>query len=201
MARQDRFMQEVRTSIGVGVTDAAIQDALWQTLNDICREAYVWRETVEVPLIVDEIEYTVAVSGADIVQVFSVAHLTLDVTGVYYELGKLYIASDAPTAADVTAGPVYLIVALTPTVQALTDVEQWIPTDLWDTLHQALVAGAKYRLMAQPAKPYSNLALAQLHAREYRGLKAVERQRAATGNIIGAQQWRFPAFYVASRRQ
>lgn len=200
MALNDRLFQEVRNVLP-GVIDEVITQELWSTLNDLCREAYVWRETVSIPLEIDKVQYTVSVPDAVIVQVFSISHETLNVTNVVYEYGTVLINGTAPKGNDVAAGPMYLVVALAPAMVPAVAVEEWIPVDLWTTLHQTLVAGTKARLFGHAAKPYSNLVLAQFHGREYKGFKAVERQRAATGNTVGAQRWRMRPFYVPSRRQ
>jgi hypothetical protein len=200
MALNDRLFQEVRNVLP-GVIDEVVAQELWSTLNDLCRDAYVWRETVSIPLEAGKVQYSVDVPGAVIVQVFSISHDTMDVTNVVFEFNTVLINSDTPDSGDVTAGPMYLVAALAPALSPSATVEEWIPIDLWSTLHQVLVAGTKARLFGHAAKPYANLVLAQFHGREYKGLKAVERQRAATGNTVGAQRWRMPQFYIPSRRK
>jgi hypothetical protein len=199
MALNDRLFNEIRNVLP-GVLDEVITQELWSTLNDLCREAYVWRETVSIPLQIDTMQYTISVPDAVIVQTFSISHETMDVSNVVYEYGTVLL-STAPKGNDVAAGPMYMVVALAPAMVPSAAVEDWIPVDLWTTLHQVLVAGTKSRLFGHAVKPYSNMVLAQFHGREYKGLKAVERQRVATGNTIGAQRWRMRPFYIPSRRQ
>lgn len=200
MALQDRLLQQLRTVLP-GATDIAITAELWEVWNDVCRDGYVWRETIEVPLVAGDQSYTITVSGAEVVQVFSVSHDTMDVSDVVYEFGTLQLISASPTAADVAEGPLALVVALAPALDPGGDVEAWMPSDLWSQLHHVLLAGVKAKVMAQPAKPYSNPQMAAFHAREYRGYKAAEKRRVATGNREGAVTWTFPPFAVPSLRR
>jgi hypothetical protein len=198
MPLYDRLMTEVRNVLP-GVSEPVIKGELWEVLNDMCRDAYVWRESVTITPVADQTQYVVSVPEAIIVQTFSISHETMSIRGAVFEFDTLTLMA-APTAADVAAGDIYLAVALAPSLTPNADMEQWIPSDLWATLHQAFVAGIKARMFAQPAKPYSNMALAQFHHREFKSLKTIERQRAATGNTVGARRWGFPQFYVPSRR-
>jgi hypothetical protein len=198
MALQDRLFQQLRVSLP-GAVDEVITEELWEVLNDICRDGLVWRETLDVTLVAGDIDYSVGVDGAEIVKVFSVHHETMDINNVIYEFGTVVFVEGVPTATDALT-PMKLVVALVPALTPGVDVEAWIPSDLWTLLHQALLAGVKARMMAHPAKPYSNPQMAVFHLREYRGLKAVEKRRAEVGNRQGAQTWVFPPFAVRSVR-
>lgn len=192
MALQDRLFDDLRVSLP-GSTDAAIKQELWATLDDLCRDGHVWRETITVALVVNQDEYLITPAGTEIVHVFAIDHPTLDLTNVTYEYGKILIASDSPLAADTTS-PLFVVAALTPSLNPGADVEAWIPSDMWSEHYQTILSGVKARMMAQPAKPYSNPQVAVYHARDYRSRKAVARHRVRTGGVPGAQMWRFPSF-------
>jgi len=209
MALQDRLFQEIRVTCP-GVTDDLIAHALWETLDDVCRDAWVWRETIEVPLTADDVTYTVSVPGAEIVYPFEVSHTTLDVSQSVYEFGTLALNPEVPSAADVAEGPVYLVAALAPSLPSGSDlgdanpvgpVEGWIPRDLWSLLHQTLTCGVKERLMAMPAKPWASAQMAAYWHRCYRSHKAIERRRAQIGNREHVRTWNYQPFLVPSRRQ
>jgi hypothetical protein len=209
MALHYRLFQEIRVSCP-GVTDELIAHTLWEALNDVCRDAWVWRETVEVPLTAGVVTYTVTVPGAEIVYPFEVSHATMDVTCSMYEFGTLLLAVE-PGADDVAAGPVYFAVVLAPSLPSGTDpadanpvgsnIEGWIPRDLWSLLHQTLTCGVKERLMAMPAKPWASAQMAAYWHRCYRSHKAVEKRRAEVGNRKHVRTWNYPPFLVASRGQ
>jgi hypothetical protein len=209
MALQDRLFQEVRISCP-GVTDDVIAQALWETLDDACRDAWVWRETVEVPLTVNNATYVVSVPGAQIVYPFEISHLSLNVSKTVFEFGKLVLNPDLPTATDVANGPAYFAAVLAPSMPSGNDpadvnpvgpdIEGWIPKDLWGLLHQTLVCGVKERLMAMPAKPWASAQMAAYWHRCYRSHKAVERRRAQIGDREHVRTWAYPSFFVPSRR-
>lgn len=208
MALHDRLFNELRATC-TGVTDVLLAHTLWETINDICRDALVWRKTLEVDLVEDQIEYPITVPGAEIAYALSVAHPTLNANDITYDDGMLVFSGAAPTIDDVDAGPLYFTVALAPALPSGTDVadtnpippdiEDWLPAALWPLLHQSLAAGMKERLMAQPAKPWASAQLAAYWHRSYRSQKAIEKRRAYVGNQIGVQPWRFPIAYLPSR--
>lgn len=209
MALQDRLFQEIRVTCP-GVTDDLIAHALWETLDDACRDAWVWRETIEVPLTAGIIGYAISVPGADVVYPFQVTHATMDVSQSVYEFGQLVINPGTPSASDVAAGPVYFVAALAPSLPSGSDpgdanpvgpVEGWIPRDLWSLLHQTMVCGVKERLMAMPTKPWASTQMAAYWHRCYRSHKAIERRRAQVGNREHVRSWNYQPFLVPSRRQ
>ena len=209
MALQDRLFNEVRMSCP-GVTDDVIAHALWETLDDACRDAWVWREAITVPLTAGNPTYTVAAPGAEVVYPFEITHSSLDVSGAVYEFDKIVLAT-SPAQGDVDAGPVYFTAVLAPALPSGSDpadtnpvgsnVEGWIPRDLWGLLHQTLTCGVKERLMAMPAKPWASAQMAAYWHRCYRSHKAIERRRAQVGNREHVRTWNYQPFLVPSRRQ
>lgn len=209
MALQDRLFNEVRMSCP-GVTDEVIAHALWETLDDMCRDAWIWRETIEVPLVAGSPTYLVTAPGAEIVYPFQVSHQTLDVSQTIYEFGRLVLNPGVPSASD-AATPVYFVAALAPALPSGSDpadtnpvganVEGWIPRDLWGLLHQTMICGVKERLMAMPAKPWASAQMAAYWHRCYRSHKAVERRRAQVGDREHVRTWNYQPFLVPSRRQ
>jgi hypothetical protein len=191
MALSDRLMDNLRVNLP-GATDNAIRLELWNMLDDFCREALAWRETIAVPLTIGQLDYVITPLGTLIVQAMSVDHATLDVTGTTFEIDTLSLVN-APSAGD-AATPAYVVAALTPDLSQGSDIENMIPADMWSKWHRAFVDGTLARMMAQFAKPYSNLQLAAYHQRSYRSDRAVARRSAATNDIVGAQLWRFPRF-------
>jgi hypothetical protein len=191
MALSDRLMDNLRVNLP-GATDNAIRLELWNMLDDFCREALAWRETISVPLTAGQFDYVITPAGTLIVQALSVDHATLDVTGAVFEIDTLTLAI-APTAGD-AGTPAYVVSALTPDLSQGSDIENMIPADMWSKWHRAFQSGTLARMMAQAAKPYSNPQLAAYHQRCYQSDRAVARRSAATNDTVGAQLWRFPRF-------
>jgi hypothetical protein len=174
-----------------GVLDQVIDIELWNTIDEFCRVSDAWRETAPIALVAGDDLYTIKPAGAEVIEVQGIVHPTLDTSGVVYELGEVGFSS-VPTADDVAAGPFFVTMTLTPSLDAGTDVENWIPGDLWSQYYQAFLSGTAARLMGQPAKPYSNPNLSVFHARRFRNFMAQARYEVEAGSVKGAQFWSFP---------
>lgn len=189
MALTDRLMDDLRGSLP-GATDAAIVRELWNTINEACRTGWVWRETYGVTLIEGQSQYDIVPADTDVVQVLSVSHPTLDVSGAVAEFGKLYLTTP-PAAADVGV-PLALVLVLAPALSAGPDPEALIPQDMWSTFHQMWLHGVMGRMMAQPAKPYTNPGLALFHRRSFVRDMTQAKLQIRTGSVPAAQLWQFP---------
>lgn len=189
MALQDRLMNDLRVRLP-GATDAMIQREIWSLLNDFCREGLAWRENVEITLVEDVSTYDIAPVGTEVVLVYGVSHATMALNGAVYSFGKLLLTVE-PTASDVLT-PVFVDAALTPALTAGLDVESLIPADMWSEHHDTILNGVLGRLLAQPAKPYSNPALAAFYVKSYTIQRAVVRRKVRTGGVMAPQTWRFP---------
>jgi hypothetical protein len=212
MALHDRLFNEIRNTC-TGITDASLQQALWETLDDACRDAWIWRETLDVTMIAGEDVYPVVVPGAEVVHGLNISHPTMDTTSILWDdtAEVLVLTELLPTANDVGSGPLLFTAVLAPSLPSGTvpadpnpvpvNIDDWIPPHLWDLLHQTLACGMKERLMAMPAKPWGNAQLAAYWHRCYRSHKAVEKRRAYVGNQRNVQTWAFPTFLIPSRRK
>jgi hypothetical protein len=191
MALSDRLMDNLRINLP-GATDNAIRIELWNALDDFCREALAWREAIQITLVPGTYTYEVAPAGTEVVRAFSVDHTTFDVSTAVFEFNTIAFTV-APTIADVV-DPLFVVAALTPALAQGADIENLIPSDMWSRWHRAILAGTLGRMMAQPAKPYSNPQLAAYWQRKYQSDRAIARRSAATNDVQGAQLWRFPRF-------
>src|SRR5688572_17710874 len=100
MAVTDRLMTALRNDLP-GATDAQIINKLWEAVNIACREGWVWRETITIPLIAGVTTYNaITPSGTEIVHAISIDHETLDLYDSVYEFGTLVLGTE-PTAGDV----------------------------------------------------------------------------------------------------
>jgi hypothetical protein len=190
MALHDRLMQNLMAKLP-GATEALLHAELFNTIDEACREGWLWRETISVPLVEGNDTYTLAPAGTEVVYVFSIAPEEDTVGGVLYEYGKLTVV-DLPTAEE-EGMKVYAVVALTPSHDVDTEnVEGWIPGDMWSEHYQMFMSGVMHRMTAQPAKPYTNPQLAVFYGRKFRSDLAYARRKVDTGGVPGAQRWRFP---------
>jgi hypothetical protein len=189
MALTDRLFDNLRVALP-GATDNAMKMELYNVLDDFCRDAFVWRETIEIPLVEGVDTYLVTPEGTEIVRVYNIDHATFDVSNATYEFGQV-LFDTLPTAADIET-PAYLTAALTPALTQGADPENMLPADMWTVWHRPILAGTKARMMGQTAKPYSNPQMAILWHTEYVQQKAVAKRYTETGGQPGAQLWGFP---------
>jgi hypothetical protein len=189
MALNDRLFASLRTDL-IGVTDPLLTSKLWEVIQTMCREGWLWRETIEVTLSADDSTYTLAPAGAEVVHVISLDHETLDLYDSVYEFGVLTLGT-APTAGD-AAEPLYVSTVLTPSLTAGEDVENLIPEDMWSEHFDLMRRGMLAEFLGMPAKPWTNPQLAAFYYRDFRGKLATARRKVEVGNVRGGQLWRFP---------
>lgn len=67
-----------------------------------------------------------------------------------------------------------------------------IPDWMYDMYFQDWLDGSLSRLYSMPTKPWSNLQLAQYHAKRFRNEMAYRKQEAARGFAYDVPTWRFP---------
>jgi hypothetical protein len=113
------------------------------------------------------------------------------VTGAIFDFGTVALET-APTAGEVADGDMYLIAALTPSLDAGADTENLIPSDMWSEHYDLFRAGVLSGMMTQPAKPWTNVQLATFYGRDFSNRLGTARHKMNTGGIPGAQRWRFP---------
>ncbi|WP_374309876.1 hypothetical protein [Methylocella sp.] len=76
-----------------------------------------------------------------------------------------------------------------------------VPDWLFDKHMGALLDGLLARMMTQPAKPYSNAAMAQYHGRRFENGVNLARTETRHGTLASGQRWSFPrSFQVRSQR-
>jgi hypothetical protein len=185
----NRLMDTLRVHLP-NAKDGTIELELFNTIDEWCRETLTYNETLEITLTAGVVNYDLTVAGKTLVAITSWEHASLDVTdGVVDEDTDVIALGVAPTAADVAAGPLFVEVIYVPT----NDVApaSLLPEKLWTRHYQALIDGVLSRMMAQPAKPYTNERLAAYHARRFR--KHIGQARAdVLESFVGDQPWSFP---------
>jgi hypothetical protein len=70
------------------------------------------------------------------------------------------------------------------------------PSWILDKHFDTLLSGVLFRLMKQPLKPYSNVAMAKFHYQKYVSGRALARAEVERANTFGTQNWNFPRDFV-----
>lgn len=180
-----------------GAQDAWITLELFNVVNEFCRASGGWQDIEPITLTAGVTTYNITPSQTEILEVVSVAHPTLNLSQAAYSQGKLALLT-APSANDVTAGQLLVTLNLTVDLDPGTDVEHWIPADMWRTHYEVFLEGALGRMMGQKSKPYSDPQLALFHMRRFRSLMAQAKHAVEANNVPDGQSWKFPFF--ASKR-
>lgn len=173
-----------------GARDNIIKIELFNTLNDFFQGSNAWREDIEVAITPGVTSYELLPSGpAKIVQIMSV--LDANNLPVRAQLGlisgELELFETPSSNTNFTAQ-----VALT--VADPVDREGYPVFPMWvlNLYMNGIISGVLSRMMAQPAKPYSNAQLAVFHTRAFNNTIANARIEGNRGFTYGTQKWRFP---------
>lgn len=192
----DRLLGNLRVHLP-GAQDSWIQLELFNAVDEFCRTALPWLDTLSIPLVEGQVTYHITPPQTEILQVISHAHPSVNLTQTTYSLGTM-VLTDVPDAEDVAKGPLLVVVSLTPAYDPGSDVEHWIPSDMWGTWYELLFEGTLGKMMMQAAKPYSNPTGAIYHTKRFRALLGMARQIVAAQSQYDGQPWRYPFF--AGRR-
>lgn len=190
-----RLMNNLRVSLP-GAIDSAIQLEIFNVLDEFFQTTKAWREDISFSTAVGDTSYDIVPTG--ISQIDTLLYV-LDANS-----SPVDAAMETPGTVTLRVAP-SVVQALTATV-ALTVTDpvdrdnypifpQWLLAKHMDTI----LSGVLARMMAQPAKPYTNAALAAFHQRKFDGGSSKARIEARAKNTFGTQTWRFPSSFSVRR--
>lgn len=157
---------------------------LWSAIEEFCNRSTYWREQVTWNLAAGQRDYDFnPVAGnavaAWVMRVEGLVKFNVIPVAILHDLGDVSQARSG--CAEVACRPSRLDPYLPGFI-----IEQWFDT---------LLAGARQRLFAQVAKPYSNAAMAEYNLKLFRAGIRRARDNVTRGNVAGGTAgWRFPYF-------
>lgn len=198
-----------------GVHRSVFKRQLILACREFFEQSFAWQADMgPIPVLAGQNTYQLSpfTAYADIVGVLSVQANGVPLSPLYKRPAPLpNINSPGPPTSSLPAGYFMLrpdIIGLYPTPQtplttAVTlqlrvalkpkpTVEQ-VPMIAQTHFYDAILTGVLYRLMSQPAKPYTNLELAVYNEKRFRSYIGEYAARAKTG-FNGAPNWVFPGF-------
>lgn len=185
----ERLINQARVELP-GASDAGIKQALFNVFHEFFTETSVWKEDVEVAIVVDTTEYDLnSEEPGEIVRLFSVvngngteqaATLSDDFTQVV-----LYHPVNVAQTYTVT---VVKTVGLPITRDAMPEVPEWVLAR-WSP---SFLDGLLGNMMMQKGKPYSDGQLAMYHLRRFRNALTVARSAGLRRNTFGKNVWVYP---------
>jgi len=200
-AATDRLIKNARVSLP-GSLDDAIMLEVFNVLDQFFKDSGVWSEDIGFTVFpYDPIGtvYTIDPLGVStIVRLFSV----FDDHGVQQAAvmeipGEVTFLSP-PGHEGIYVASVGLSVADPIQADKLPEFPAWV----LDKYGLGILSGVLGRMMAQPAKPYTNLQLAMAHMHSFRKTISIASTESIHLNVHGAQTWTFPrSFSTRSRRR
>ena len=185
-----RLMQNLRVHLP-GAVDSGIILELFNTLNEFFTVTRCWREEIEVTALAATLAYTL--TPTDPGTIISLMSLTNEndtpVAGSMQVPGTLDFVNQ-PNVGDVFTAEVALTVVDPVDADAYPEFPDW----LMEKYYAGIMSGVLGKMMAQPAKVYSNERMAVYHTRSFRGAMANARAEARHKNLYRGQRWTYPGF-------
>lgn len=186
----DRIMNELRVALP-GAVDPAIEHALGEVMWEFCDVSGAWTSPRSVALSAATTRYTIEPDDG----------YPLRLAAIEDDAGHTYDAEFIPpdgidfhrALESVDRVVVTLVVAPDPTTPL------GMPDELITAYRAALMDGAKARMMAQIAKPWSNPTLAAAHLRRFTSATSRARAHASRQRTIAGQRWSFPQTFAVRR--
>lgn len=184
-----RLMKNLRVQLP-GAVDDAIRVELYNALNQFFQDSNIWREDITVDITSGVTNYELTPTGpATITRLMGVKDANnIPVDAIIDAITRELALLSTPTSAATYTASVAL------TVNDPLDREDYpvFPTWVLNLYMNDIINGVLGRMMAQPAKPYSNTQLAAFYTRNFQSAIAGARVEANRRFTYGAQQWRFP---------
>ena len=189
-----------------GLTDAVHKQMLYHIMNDFLDRTNAWIEEIPIAITPPTKSYAFAPAHKGEINRLLVLYDPAQPNppkkwagaATMYKPGVIELVQAPANAATWNA-------VVSKTLDTLDDsgypeieaADQWLISKYGD----AFMYGVLSRLMAMPAKPYSNTKLAQQHWQTY----VAERSKARTDqlkmNVFGAQNWAFPQEFATVSRK
>lgn len=191
----DRLLNNARISLP-GAIDSVIKLELFNAIDEFLKETDVWTEDIEFDITTTDVtsevtEYEITSTGASLINrmLYVLDESNTGVAASMAEPGTI-VLDRIPTAEATLTATVALTVMDPTTRDDFPQVPAWIVSQYYTEF----LDGVLGRMMAQPAKSYSNERFAIVHLRKWRNAIALAKRNTNHKNIRGAQAWRFPKF-------
>lgn len=195
----DQVMGSLRTLLP-GASEAGLKIELYNVFKEFFDETSSWTETLTMNSVADTDTYMLVPTSGQIVRLAGVVDENdLPLPAVVDSIGVLNATikfRNPFTAVQEFRAYVIKTVALPTDKEDFPIVPDWaIP--LWST---GIIDGVLGRMMAQPAKSYSNPSQARYHLGRFQDALAKAMTAMTRRHTVGTQAWRFPSFAKGSQR-
>ena len=189
----DRLMKNARIHLP-GALDTVLQLELFNVVDEFLQDSNVWQEAIEFTVTATDdtstIYYIEPQSVSAIVRLISLTNSEdRQVYGSMAIPGEILL-NPAPSQGDTYTATVALTIDDPVNNDNFPEFPEWVLIKYGP----ALLDGLLGRMMAQPAKPYTNAPLALVHMRKFRNAISFAGPESIRRNLANAQAWRFPSF-------
>lgn len=193
-----RLMKNARVQLP-GAIDTNLQLELFNVLGIFFSGSNIWKEEITFAVTTADAEgaaYSIEQeSVSSIVRLMGIVDSNdIPVAGSMAETGEI-ILDHAPGNSDTYTATVSLTVDDPVKSDGYPEFPAWILGKYSDGILDGLLA----RMMAQPAKPYTNMKLAAYRLQLFSAAIAQAKSEAIRKNINNAQAWRFPQSFATRR--
>ena len=200
-----RLYDDVKMQIP-GVVDAVFKQMLYQVWGDFTDRTNIWTEECPIAVVPDTLVYPVTIQKKGMANRLMLVYDPLQVPprrwvqqGIEMTIPAMISLMYAPSSAATWNA---VIAKSTDEVDsdgypALDPSDNWIVDKYGDGLHYGVLG----RLMAMPAKPYTNLKLGAQNWQVYIAERSKARGDTIKSNVFGAQRWAFPQGFAAVNRK
>lgn len=192
-----RLMNNARVHLP-GAIDSALQLELFNVFDTFFKDSNIWQEEIPFRVKVGTSDYSIEqTSVASIVRLLRITNSDgLPVRATMAEPGEIRLQS-SPGQTDTYTATVSLTVDDPVAKDGYPEFPAWTLTKYGDGILEGLLA----RMMAQPAKPYTNSQMAVFHMRKFTGAVSQAKYEALHKNLNNGQTWRFPQSFMTRQRR
>jgi hypothetical protein len=197
----ERLIKNARVSLPGSLDDAILLE-FFNVMDQFFRDSGVWSEDIGFSVLANDpvgTVYAIDPLGVSyIVRLFSVFNGQGQQHAAIMEIPGEVTLLTPPGYDGIFVASVMLSVADPVQEDRLPEFPEWV----LQKYSQGILHGLLGRMMAQPAKPYTNAQLAAAHLGAFRKTISVASTESIHLNVHGAQSWIFPqSFSTRSRRR
>jgi hypothetical protein len=204
----ERLYADIKIDVP-GVTDAVLQQKLFQCAKDFIEQTNIWTEEVPITGMPNVTVYPFTLAGMGVPNRLMILYDPAISVPNNYRWVQSGVSMPIPGTIQVRYAPstqVDWVAVIGKSITDPSDAEGYPELDAdygWivDKYRMAFYYGTLARLEAQPAKPYSNPNLASAHNRLYITERSKARTDVLKQNTFGAQAWSYPQAFASITRK
>lgn len=195
MTPTTRLMDNARTHLP-GALDGAMKLELFNVYDEFFQGSKSWTDEIEFTLRAGRTEADLVTSEPGVIEglVWVLNSDRIPVAATMPIPGTLRVQT-APLE-DLTLTATVSLTVVDPTSNDYPQVPDWLLLKYGAGILDGLLS----RMMAQPAKPYTNERMGIFHTRRFRNTIVRAKAEAEHQNLFSGQTWRFPQFARGSQR-